>query len=48
MRNLKYDTEEPLYETENRLVAAKGEEVGGERWNGRLGLADASYYIWNG
>ena len=33
--NLKYDTDEPIYETEtepqteNRLVVAKGEEVGG-------------------
>ena len=35
MWNLKYDTNEPIYETEtesqteNRLVVAKGEEVGG-------------------
>ena len=28
--------------TENRLVAAKGEEVG-EGWTGNLGLVDANY-----
>ena len=45
-----YDTNEPIYETEtesqteNRLVVAKGEEVG-EGWSGMLGLADVSFYI---
>lgn len=43
--NLKYDTHEPLYETEtdleteNRLLVAEGEGAGGG-WSGRLGLAD--------
>ena len=50
MWNLKYDVSEPIYETEtesqteNRLVVAKGEEVG-EGWSGMLGLADVSFYI---
>ena len=44
MWNLKYDTNELIYETliniENRLVVAK---VGlGEEWIGSLGLADAN------
>ena len=30
---------------ENRLEAAKGEEVG---WTGNLGLIDADYCLWNG
>jgi len=30
---------------ENRLVVAKGEEVG---WTGSLGLVDKNYCIWNG
>ena len=44
--NLKYDTNEHIYETEteNRLVVAKGRGVG-EGWIGRLGLAGANYYI---
>ena len=50
MWNLKYGTNEPIYETEtimdieNRLVVAKGE---GERegWTGNLGLVDANYFI---
>ena len=30
-------------------MVAKGEGGGGrEGWSGRLGLADANYYIWNG
>ena len=52
MWNLKYDRNEPIYETEtnseraleNRLVVAKG----GKGWSGRLGLADVSVYIHNG
>ena len=50
MRNPKYGINEPIYETEtesqteNRLVVAKGEEVG-EGWSGMLGLADVSFYI---
>ena len=53
MWNLKYDTNEPIYETETdsdieiRLVVAKGGGEG-EGWTGSLGLADASYYILNG
>ena len=51
MWNLKYSTNEPIYEIEtdsqdikNRLVVAKqeGEEVG---WTRYLGLVDANYYI---
>ena len=50
MWNLKYDPNEPIYETEtdlqteNRLVIAKVGEMG-ERWTGSLGLVDANYYI---
>ena len=50
MWNLKYDTDEHIYETEtdthtdNRLVVAKGEGMGEGRI-GSLGLADANYYI---
>ena len=29
---------------ENKFVFANG-EVGGEEWNGSLGLADARYYL---
>ena len=48
MWNLKYDTNEPISETESwttedRLVA-KGEEPGGET-DRSLGLADISLYI---
>ena len=47
MWNLKYDTIEPIYETEtysqrdieNRLVIA----IGRKGWSGRLGLADEIY-----
>ena len=48
MWNVKYNTNEHIYETEtdiaNRLVAAKGEGVGEGRI-GSLGLADANNYI---
>ena len=48
MLNIKYDTNESIYETEsdteNRLVVAKGEWVG-EGWIGSFGLADANHYI---
>ena len=51
MWSLKYDTNEPIYETQNRLtgienkpVVAKGSGLG-EGWSGRLGLADVSFYI---
>ena len=36
-----------LTDIENRPMAAKGEGVG-ERWIGRLGSADANYYIQDG
>ena len=46
MWNLKYDTNELIYEidsqTQNRIVVAKEGEGG---WIGSLGLADANYYI---
>ena len=32
---------------ENTLVVAKQEGLG-DKWNGRLGLADLSYYKWRG
>ena len=32
---------------EKRLVVARGRDLG-EGWSGRLGLADASFYIQNG
>ena len=49
MWNLKYDTNEPIYDRSrltdigNRLVVAKGEGRGGKDLE--LGLADANYYI---
>ena len=49
MWNLKYDTNELIYETErdseNRLVVAKGEGEVGEGRIGSLGLADPNYYM---
>ena len=54
MWNLKYDTNEHIYETETDsktqridlwLPRGRG---GGEGWIGGLGLADANYYIENG
>ena len=49
MWSLKYETNEPIYETgtvdvENRLVVAK---AGGlkQGWSGRLGLAEVNFYI---
>ena len=49
MWNLKYGTNEHIYETEtdsqNRLVVAKGVGGMGEGWSGSLGLVDANYYI---
>ena len=41
MWNLKYNTNELIYET-NRLMVAEGV---GEGWSGSLGLADANYEI---
>ena len=50
----KYDTNEPVYETEidltnieNRPVVAKGEELW-KGWSGRLQLADISCYVPDG
>ena len=49
--NLKYDTNEPIYETEtnlrdteNRLLVAKGRWVG-EGCIGSLGLGEANWHI---
>ena len=50
MWNLKYDTNEPIYETETE---SRTEQTGGlpsgrglgKGWNGRLGLAVVSFYI---
>ena len=52
MWNLKYDTDELVYETEidsdieNRLVVAKRAGRVGEGWSGSLGLADANCCIY--
>ena len=56
MWNLKYDTSEPIYETETEprtqgidwWLPRGGGVVGGEGWSGSLGLADANWYIQNG
>ena len=54
MRNLKYDTDESIYEAETQsqtertdrwLPRRKGL---GEGWSGKLGLADVSFYVQNG
>ena len=52
MWNQKYDTNEPIYETEidsqaqrTDLWGLMGRELG-EGWSGRLGLANVSYYIY--
>ena len=42
---MNFSTEKKLMDLGNRLVVAKGEEVG---WTGSLGLTDANYSIWNG
>ena len=49
--NLKYDTDEPIYETETESGAYKtdlwlprGKELE-DGWTGSLGLANANYYI---
>ena len=51
MWNLKYDTNEPIYETETESQTQRtdwwlprGQGVG-EGWTGSLGLADANQYI---
>ena len=47
MQNLKYDTNEHIYETEtdsqNKFVVAKG-----EGWIGSLGLANTNYDVQDG
>ena len=57
MQNLKYDTNELIYETETeethryRQQTCVCQGVGGgvwEGWIGSLGLADANFYIQNG
>ena len=54
MWNLKYDTDESIYEAETQsqtertdrwLPRRKGL---GEGWSGKLGLADVSFYVQNG
>ena len=52
MWNLKYETNEPIYETESQTQRIdwwlpRGRGIG-EGWSERLGLADVSYYIQNG
>ena len=47
MWSLKYDINEPIYETETDIDCPVERGVG-DRWTGDLGLADANYYIWNG
>ena len=54
MQNLKYDTNKPNYKAETDsqtqgtdLWWAMGKGLG-EGWSEKLGLADVSYYIWNG
>ena len=42
--NLKYDTNELIYETENRLWLPRGKGMW-EGWIASLGLAGANYYI---
>ena len=49
MWTLKYDTDEPTYETdtENRLLVAKGERVGGGRgWEVGVSRCKLSYREW--
>ena len=54
MWNLNYDTNEPIYETETKSGTQRtdwwlprGRRLG-EGWSGSLGLAEATYYIWDG
>ena len=52
MWNLKYDTNEPIYETETQIQRTdwwlpRGRRLK-EKWSGRLVLADVSFYIQNG
>ena len=52
MWNLKYDTNELIYETDSQTQRTdswlSGGEGVGEGWIGSLGLADVNYYIQNG
>ena len=47
MRNLKYGTNEPIYETERDswICVCQGKVGEGEGWTGRVGLVDPSCYI---
>ena len=47
MWSLKYDKNEPIYETETDIDYPVERGVG-DRWSRDLGLADANYYMWNG
>ena len=47
MAQVNLSTGKKLMDLKNRLVLAKGEEVG-VGWVGNLGLIDANYCIWNG
>ena len=51
MWNLKYDTNEPTYETDSQTQRAylwsNGRRLG-NGWNGKLGLADVNFYIQSG
>ena len=42
---MNFSIEKKIMDLENRLVVAKGEEVG---WMGSLGLIDANCCLWNG
>ena len=51
MWNLKYDTNEPIYETETESQTERTDwwlprrRGLGEGWSGRLGLAEVSFYL---
>ena len=53
MWNLKYDTNESMKQKQNhrhreQTSGCQGGEGLGEELSGRLGLADAGFYMWNG
>ena len=54
MWNLKYDTNELIYETETDSKRHREQTCGCQRggrvwgWIGSLGLTDANHYRWNG
>ena len=45
MAPVNLSTEKKLVDLENRLMVAKGEEVG---WAGNLWSVDVNYCLWNG